>query len=149
MHTELRRLSEELRIPERLAHLLGPLLTAVRSTPGAPDRIRVVDVGCGLGHVVRWLAAHDVLGPDVELVGVDLHADLHAALVAEATRLAEDENLPCRFVRANAFRLDDTTPEATTAQGAATRAATVYISTAHIDAPSSEPDSSGAGTPRG
>ncbi|MFE3205809.1 class I SAM-dependent methyltransferase [Embleya sp. NPDC059237] len=125
VHTELQRLSEELRIPERLAHLLGPLLTAIRSTPGAPDRIRVVDVGCGLGHVVRWLAAHDVLGPDVELVG----ADLHAALVAEATRLAHDEQLPCRFVRANAFRLDTTTHEATTAAGAAARAATVYIST--------------------
>ncbi|OPC84674.1 methyltransferase type 11 [Embleya scabrispora] len=123
VHTELQRLSEELRIPERLAHLLRPLLAAVRSTRDAPDRIRVVDIGCGLGHVVRWLAAHDVLGPGVELVG----ADLHAALVAEATRLADDEGLPCRFVRANAFRLDTT---ATTApEAAAARTATVYIST--------------------
>ncbi|WP_126638010.1 class I SAM-dependent methyltransferase [Embleya hyalina] len=125
VHTELQRLSEELRIPERLAHLLGPLLTAVRSAEDAPDRIRVVDIGCGLGHVVRWLAAHEVLGPDVEVVG----ADVHAALVAEATRLADDEGLPCRFTRANAFRLDETAPGTIPTPGAAVRAATVYIST--------------------
>ncbi|PKV83320.1 methyltransferase family protein [Streptomyces sp. TLI_146] len=110
VHAELQRLSEELRIGERLVHLLGPLLQAIRATNG-PGRYRLVDVGCGLGYAVRWLAATNALGPDVELVGVDLDA----ALVAEAGRLARAEGLDCHFVHGNAFAL----PEA----------ATVYIST--------------------
>ncbi|MFG2621913.1 class I SAM-dependent methyltransferase [Streptomyces sp. NPDC048507] len=109
VHTELQRLSEELRIGERLVHVLGPLFEAVRAT--APGRLRLVDVGSGLGYAVRWLAAHGSLGPDVELVGVDLDG----ALVGEADRLARAEGLTCRFVHGNAFDL----PEA----------ATVYIST--------------------
>lgn len=111
VHTELQRLSEELRIGERLLHLLGPLFDAIRDTHGRPDRFRLVDVGCGLGYAVRWLAATNALGPDVDLVGVDLDA----ALVTEADRLARAEGLDCRFLHANAFAL----PEA----------ATVYIST--------------------
>ncbi|MFF1482889.1 class I SAM-dependent methyltransferase [Streptomyces sp. NPDC058301] len=111
VHTELQRLSEELRIGERLLHLLGPLFEAIRSTSGRPGRYRLVDVGCGLGYAVRRLAATDALGPDVDLVGVDLDA----ALVAEAGRLARAEGLDCRFIHGNAFDL----PEA----------ATVYIST--------------------
>lgn len=111
VHTELQRLSEELRIGERLVHLLGPLLQAVRATSGQPGPYRLVDIGCGLGYTVRWLAATKALGPDVDLVGVDLNA----ALTTEATRLARAEGLDCRFVHGNAFDL----PEA----------ATVYIST--------------------
>ncbi|MFD7629906.1 class I SAM-dependent methyltransferase [Streptomyces sp. NPDC059851] len=111
VHTELQRLSEELRIGERLVHLLGPLFTAIRASTGQPGPYRLVDVGCGLGYLVRWLAATDALGPDVELVGVDLDA----ALVGEADRLARAEGLGCRFVHGNAFDL----PEA----------ATVYVST--------------------
>ncbi|MFC0842737.1 class I SAM-dependent methyltransferase [Streptomyces noboritoensis] len=110
VHAELQRLSEELRIGERLVHLLGPLFQAIRATSG-PGRYRLVDVGCGLGYAVRWLAATNALGPDVELVGVDLDA----ALVTEAGRLARAEGLDCHFVHGNAFDL----PEA----------ATVYIST--------------------
>ncbi|WRZ87983.1 class I SAM-dependent methyltransferase [Streptomyces sp. NBC_01007] len=111
VHTELQRLSEELRIGERLVHVLGPLFTAIRAAAGQTGAYRLVDVGCGLGYLVRWLAATDALGADVELVGVDLDA----ALVGEADRLAHAEGLNCRFVHGNAFDL----PEA----------ATVYVST--------------------
>ncbi|MFJ8628205.1 class I SAM-dependent methyltransferase [Kitasatospora sp. NPDC093550] len=120
VHTELQRLSEELRIGTRLVHLLGPLFTAIRSAGGHPGPYRLVDVGCGLGYLVRRLAATGALGPDVELVGVDLNA----ALVGEADRLARAEGLDCRFVHGNAFEL----PEA----------ATVYVSTGvlhHFSAP--------------
>ncbi|MFH8282535.1 class I SAM-dependent methyltransferase [Streptomyces antibioticus] len=110
VHTELQRLSEELRIGERLVHLLGPLFAAIRETSGQPGPYRLVDVGCGLGYLVRRLAATNALGADVELVGVDLDA----ALVGEAERLALAEGLDCRFVHGNAFYM----PEA----------ATVYVS---------------------
>jgi SAM-dependent methyltransferase len=106
-HTELQRLNEELRIAEQLAELLGPLLTAVARSG---ERPRVVDVGCGIGYAIRWLAVSGVLG-DVDLCGVDFNA----ALVAEATRLAAAEGLSCQFVRGDAFDLPDS--------------ATVYIST--------------------
>ncbi|WP_203846938.1 class I SAM-dependent methyltransferase [Dactylosporangium siamense] len=96
-HTELQRLNEELRIAEQLAELLGPLLAAVAR---GGERPRVVDVGCGIGYAVRWLAAAGVLG-DVDLSGVDFNP----ALVAEATRLADVEGLACRFVRGDAFAL--------------------------------------------
>ncbi|MFJ3925177.1 class I SAM-dependent methyltransferase [Streptomyces sp. NPDC090022] len=114
VHTELQRLSEELRLGERLVHVLSPLLAAVRATAGdgrSAEPLRLVDIGSGLGYLVRWLAATRALGPGVELVGVDLDA----ALVGEAERLARAEELDCRFVHGNAFDL----PEA----------ATVYIST--------------------
>jgi Methylase involved in ubiquinone/menaquinone biosynthesis len=111
VHTELQRLSEELRIGERMLHVLGPLFAAIRATAGHAGPYRLVDVGCGLGYLVRWLATTNALGPDVELVGVDLDA----TLVGEADRLAHAEGLDCRFVHGNAFDL----PEA----------ATVYVST--------------------
>jgi SAM-dependent methyltransferase len=106
-HTELQRLNEELRIAEQLAELLGPLLSSVVD---CGERPRVVDIGCGIGYAIRWLAASGVLG-DVDLCGVDFNA----ALVAEATRLAEAEGLPCQFVLGDAFALPGS--------------ATVYIST--------------------
>ncbi|WP_035841324.1 class I SAM-dependent methyltransferase [Kitasatospora azatica] len=112
VHTELQRLSEELRIGERMVHLLRPLFATIREAGAANSGpVRLVDIGSGLGYLVRWLAATRVLGPDVELVGVDLDA----ALVGEATRLAHAERLDCQFVHGNAFDL----PES----------ATVYIST--------------------
>jgi SAM-dependent methyltransferase len=96
-HTELQRLNEELRIAEQLAELLVPLLTSVAERS---ERPRVVDIGCGIGYAIRWLAASGVLG-DVDLCGVDFNA----ALVAEATRLAQAEGLPCQFVLGDAFAL--------------------------------------------
>lgn len=103
VHGEIQRLSEEFRQGERMAAHLRPVLDALRAAAVTPP-YRVVDVGCGTGYVVRWLAAHaDRLGPDVELVGVDLDA----ALVAEARRLAAAEGLNGRFAVADAFALDE------------------------------------------
>ncbi|QFZ20214.1 methyltransferase domain-containing protein [Saccharothrix syringae] len=96
VHTELQRLNEELRMADRFAELLVPVLAAVRATGVRP---RVVDVGCGLGYLVRSLAASGVLGGDVELVGVDFNR----ALVAEAAGLAAEERLPCSFACGDAF----------------------------------------------
>jgi SAM-dependent methyltransferase len=110
VHIEMQRLSEEFQHGQRVAELLRPVLEAIRAR-GVAGPLRVVDVGCGTGYVIRWLAARGQLGPDVELIG----ADFNAALVAEATRLAELEKLNARFVRADAFKLAE--------------AATVVIST--------------------
>jgi hypothetical protein len=60
------------------------------------------------------LAARTDLADEVELIG----ADYNVALVEEARRLAEAENLRCSFVVANAFRMP--------------QAATVYLSTGVI-----------------
>jgi SAM-dependent methyltransferase len=100
VHTELQRLSEEFEHGRRVSELLRPLLSALRRV-GVGRPIRVVDIGCGLGYVPRWLAARGDLGPDVELIG----ADFNAALVAEARRLADQERLRVAFVTADAFRL--------------------------------------------
>jgi len=98
VHCELQRLGEELQFGRRVAALLLPVVDTVRRR-GA-GRVRVVDVGCGLGFVIRAIAASSALGPDVELVG----ADLNPVLVAEAARLAGLEGLACRFVQGDAFR---------------------------------------------
>lgn len=100
-HCEMQRISEEFQHGRRVANLLRPLLKALREG-GVGRPVRIVDIGCGTGFVVRWLAANEPLGEDVELLG----ADFNVALVAEAQRLAESENLPCAFVVANAFRLE-------------------------------------------
>jgi SAM-dependent methyltransferase len=97
VHCELQRLSEELQLARRIAGLLAPLVARIRETGGAP--VRVVDVGCGVGYVVRWLAATSALGAGVELTGVDMNA----TLVGAAIRLADRESLNCRFVRGDAF----------------------------------------------
>jgi SAM-dependent methyltransferase len=110
VHAELQRLSEEFEHGRRVRALLRPLLAALAAV-GWPGPWRVVDVGCGTGFVLRWLAAAGGLGPGVELVGVDYHP----ALIAEATRLAAAEALACTFLAADAFRL--ATP------------ATIYLST--------------------
>lgn len=100
VHAELQRLSEEFDQGERVRFVLAPLLDALRAA-GAPRPLRVVDVGCGLGYVVRWLAARGALGADVELVG----CDYNRALIEAARAAASDEGLPCRFHVANAFTL--------------------------------------------
>ncbi|HYJ45369.1 MAG TPA: class I SAM-dependent methyltransferase, partial [Pyrinomonadaceae bacterium] len=100
-HCEMQRISEEFQHGRRVAELLRPLLDALRER-GARKPIRIVDIGCGTGFVIRWLAARESLGDDVELLG----ADFNVALVSEARRLTEVEQLPCSFVVANAFRLD-------------------------------------------
>jgi SAM-dependent methyltransferase len=97
VHRELQRLGEELQFGRRVAAALGPVVAELRRSVGSP--VRIVDVGCGLGFVVRSLASTSVLGPDVELVGVDLNS----ALIAEAARLAKCEGLACRFIQGDAF----------------------------------------------
>ena len=104
VHCEMQRMSEEFQHGRRVFELLSPLLKAVRETRGAGRPLRVVDLGCGTGFVLRWLAAHaQRFGQEVELVG----ADYNAALVREAQRLARAESLDCKFVVANAFRLEE------------------------------------------
>jgi 2-polyprenyl-3-methyl-5-hydroxy-6-metoxy-1,4-benzoquinol methylase len=100
VHAEIQRLSEEFLQARRLHDLLAPLVRTLRARGVAP--IRVVDVGCGTGFALRWLAMHGALGDDVELVG----ADYHEALVDEARRLAAAEKLACRFEVNNAFELE-------------------------------------------
>src|SRR4051812_15934375 len=59
-HYELQQMSEEFHHGRRAYELLRPLLTAFRAA-GVGGPIRVVDVGCGIGYVVRWLAARTEL----------------------------------------------------------------------------------------
>ncbi|MDQ3032076.1 MAG: class I SAM-dependent methyltransferase [Myxococcota bacterium] len=99
-HLELQRLHEEFRVGAAMRLLLAPMLAVIRaSTTERP--IRVVDVGCGLGYILRWLAAAGALGDDVELIGTDYNA----ALVRGASKLAAAEGLRCSFVTGNAFQL--------------------------------------------
>lgn len=93
IHRELQRLGEELQLGRRVASVVGTLL------PTGDSPVRVVDVGCGLGHVLRSIAAHGDLPEHVELVGVDLNP----VLVSEASRLATIEGVGCRFVSGDAF----------------------------------------------
>jgi 2-polyprenyl-3-methyl-5-hydroxy-6-metoxy-1,4-benzoquinol methylase len=99
-HHELTRLSEEFRQGERMMRILKPLLESLRRS-GIRGPYRIVDVGCGLGFVVRWLAAYGALGSDVSLIG----CDYNSAFVQLAQELADEEQLACRFVVANAFQL--------------------------------------------
>lgn len=98
IHCELQRLEEELRQPRRTAELLRPWVDRLRAEdPTRP--VRVVDVGCGIGYVLRAMALAGWLGPGVEYVG----ADLNPVLVGAAERLAGAEGASCRFVVGDAF----------------------------------------------
>jgi SAM-dependent methyltransferase len=99
-HLELQRLHEEFRVGALMRDLVAPMIDVARRRAGG-RRLRVVDLGCGMGFVVRWLAARGGLGADVDLIG----ADCNRALVTAAQRLAAEEGLDCRFVAANAFAL--------------------------------------------
>ncbi len=98
-HWEMQRLSEEFYHGNRVAELLRAVIRAIRVTmPNAP--LRIIDVGCGIGYTVRWLAAHSGLpSRNIELLGMDLNR----TLITEASRLAAFEKLPCRFVQGDAF----------------------------------------------
>lgn len=97
MHRELSRLGEELQLGRRVASLVRVLLHELGRDDGTP--VRLVDVGCGLGHVLRSISARGDLPAHVELVGVDLNP----VLSAEARRLASIEHLDVRFVTGDAF----------------------------------------------
>lgn len=103
VHCEMQRMSEEFQQGRRMAELLNPLLEAIREDGDRKRRLTVVDIGCGTGFVLRWLAAHRAVPDDIDLVG----ADYNPALIAEAQRLAKAEGLSCQFKVANAFRLDE------------------------------------------
>jgi SAM-dependent methyltransferase len=96
-HRELQRLSEEFDHARRVAELVTPVLDAL-----AIARPRVVDVGCGLGYVLRALAHGRLLARAAELIGVDFNA----ALVEEASRLARLESLDVSFQRSDALALE-------------------------------------------
>lgn len=99
VHWEMQRLAEEFFHGQRVYELLKVVLGAIAAN-GIKGPLRVVDVGCGIGYAIRWLAARTpVASEGIELVGVDLNA----TLIREAARLAAAENLPCRFVHGDAF----------------------------------------------
>jgi SAM-dependent methyltransferase len=98
-HAEIQRLSEEFCQGDRIWSLLGPLIKCLRRR--GVDPIRIVDIGCGLGYVVRRLA-HDHPDPDLEWIGVDLNR----SLVQAAQSVAEREDIDCDFRHANAFSLE-------------------------------------------
>ena len=99
-HCEMQRMSEEFQHGKRVGELLKPLMRALRDG-GITRRIRIVDIGCGTGFVVRWLIANAYLGDEAEVIG----ADFNEALINEARRLSDREKLNCTFIVANAFRL--------------------------------------------
>ncbi len=96
-HLELQRLNAEFQQPRRLLRVLGPLLELAQERPR-----RVVDLGCGIGYSLRWLAAHRALS-DTELVG----CDFNEALIRTARSLAAAEGLDVRFRVQNAFALEE------------------------------------------
>ncbi|PKQ27171.1 MAG: methyltransferase type 11 [Actinobacteria bacterium HGW-Actinobacteria-4] len=98
VHYELARLSEYLQVPQRMAAGIAPLIAAVREREG-PGPVHVIDVGCGIGLDVRWMASAKIHGPDVEYVGVDLNG----LLIEAATRLAAIELVSATFVVGDAF----------------------------------------------
>ena len=98
VHHELARLSQTLFVPERVAAGLRPLIDTVRSRTGS-GTVRVVDVGCGIGLMMRQFAAHRTLGEGIELVGLDFNP----VLVERAQRLAADESLDVSFLQGDAF----------------------------------------------
>lgn len=102
VHWEMQRLGEEFYHGPRVFEVLGALIATIRSS-GFEGPLRVVDVGCGIGYTIRWLAARtSLISQNVELTGVDLNS----ALINEAVRLSAVEHLPCRFLHGDAFSPD-------------------------------------------
>jgi predicted O-methyltransferase YrrM len=94
-HLELQRLHEEFHVGAMMRDLVTPMIALARDrTPRRP--VRIVDLGCGLGFVLRWLAARGGLGGDVELVG----ADCNRVLARTAQRLLRASSAPAvKWVR--------------------------------------------------
>jgi SAM-dependent methyltransferase len=98
-HWEMQRLAEEFYHGHRIWDLLRRVVATIRAS-GYREKLRVIDVGCGIGYTPRWLAAH--IRPEhhgLEVVGMDLNS----TLIREATRLAAAERLNCRFIQGDAF----------------------------------------------
>ena len=101
-HWEMQRLGEEFYHGPRVYELLRAVIAAIRKG-GFEGELKVVDVGCGIGYDIRWLAARTELAKKgVQLTGFDLNS----ALIHEANRLSAAEQLPCRFLHGDAFSLD-------------------------------------------
>ena len=99
VHWEMQRLAEEFYHGHRVWELLRVVIAAIRKA-GLRETLRIVDVGCGIGYVIRWLAANVALREySIELAGMDLNG----TLINEANRLARAEELPCRFIQGDAF----------------------------------------------
>ena len=82
VHCEMQRLSEEFQHGRRVLELLLPMLTALQEQ-GVRPPFRGVDIGCGTGYVIRWLAAHHTELPEgVELLGVDFNVDPMSGICA-------------------------------------------------------------------
>jgi SAM-dependent methyltransferase len=102
VHWEMQRLSEEFYHGPRVYEVIRAVIATIRAR-GFSGPLRVVDVGCGIGYNIRWLAARTPLASQgVELTGVDLNR----ALIKEANRLSTAETLPCRFLHGDAFSAD-------------------------------------------
>ena len=102
VHWEMQRLSEEFYHGRRVWELLRCLIASIRQA-GARQPLRIVDIGCGTGYTTRWLAANVPLAEyNLELVGMDLNS----TLIAEASRLALAESLPCQFLHGDAFSVE-------------------------------------------
>lgn len=56
VHWEMQRLAEEFYHGNRVWEILQAVVMALRKS-GFLKKIRVVDVGCGIGYTTRWLAA--------------------------------------------------------------------------------------------
>ena len=99
VHWEMQRLSEEFYHGRRVWELLRCVIGSIRQA-GVRERLRITDIGCGAGYTTRWLAANVPLAAyNIELVGMDLNS----ILIAEASRLAFAESLPCQFIHGDAF----------------------------------------------
>lgn len=102
IHWEMQRLGEEFYHGPRVYEALRSIISAIRAN-GFVGPLHIVDVGCGIGYTLRWLAGRTPLAAqDVKLTGVDLNS----ALIKEANRLSTAENLPCRFLHGDAFSPD-------------------------------------------
>jgi 2-polyprenyl-3-methyl-5-hydroxy-6-metoxy-1,4-benzoquinol methylase len=99
VHWEMQRLAEEFYHGQRVWELLRPAIACIRLS-GNRETLRIVDVGCGIGYTTRWLAAKIPLAEhNIEVIGMDLNS----TLIAEASRLAAAESLPCQFLDGDAF----------------------------------------------
>lgn len=102
IHWEMQRLGEEFYHGPRVYEVVRVVISAIRAN-GFRGPLRVVDVGCGIGYTLRWLAGRTSLASEnVQLTGVDLNS----ALIQEANRLSAAENLPCCFQHGDAFSPD-------------------------------------------
>ena len=99
VHWEMQRLAEEFYHGHRVWELLRCVIASIRQA-GVREKLRIADVGCGIGYTTRWLAANvPVADYDIELIGMDLNS----TLIREANRLACTERLPCQFLHCDAF----------------------------------------------